>query len=192
MTRPAAGVDVLDAGAATADHLLAVDAISATMAVAVGQNSSIVKTENGVNWSLVTPPTAVGIHYNAVAVKNSTEYWIGTSGGELYATYDGGTTWNLEAFPSSSAGVVTDIVFATDSVMYLAHQPYHIATLRGRILRSYNGGQEWTILPENEGTMPLSRMINSVAACKYDANLVVGGGLADNGTDGILVLGSGV
>jgi photosystem II stability/assembly factor-like uncharacterized protein len=186
---PTAGVDVLDAGSATADHLLAVDAISSTMAVAVGQNSSIVKTENGTSWSLITPPTGVGIHYNAVAVKSSTEFWIGTSGGELYATYDGGTTWTLQAFPSSGTGSVLDVGFATDSVMFLAHQT---AATKGRILRSYNGGQEWTILPESEGTIPVSDRINSLGICKYDANLVVGGGLADNGTDGILVLGRGV
>ena len=185
---PTAGVDVLDAGSATTNHLKAVDALSETFAVAVGENSTIIKTENQSAWTLLTPPTGVGIHYNCVAVKTEDEWWIGTSNGKLYATYDGGDTWTEVTFSGSGSGAVYDIVFATDSVVYVAHQT---AATRARILRSIDGGAHFVTTPE-DSTLPLEDKINSLAVCTFDANFLVAGGLADNGADGAILIGQGV
>jgi hypothetical protein len=185
---PTAGVSVLDAGQATADTLLAVDALNESFAVAVGGNSSIVKTEDGSTWSKVGGPTGVAINYNCVAVKSETEWWIGTSTGRLYYTLNGGSTWTEKSFSGSGAGVVYDIVFASASVAYLSHST---AAPRGRILRSNDGGYSWFVLPENVGSLPLSDRVNALAACPFDVNHVVGVGLADNGSDGYIVVGEG-
>jgi photosystem II stability/assembly factor-like uncharacterized protein len=185
---PTAGVDVLDAGVATADDFYAVDALDSSFAVAVGENSAIVKTENGSTWSVVGGPTGIGVTYHTIAVKSETEWWIGTSTGVLYVTYDGGVTWNLQTFPGSGTGVVYSIVFATSSIVYLAHQT---AATKGRILRSYDGGYQWVVLPESTGTLPVNDKVNALAACTLDPNMVVGVGLADNGTDGFIVVGEG-
>jgi hypothetical protein len=75
---------------------------------------------------------------------------------------------------------------ATKSVLYMAHQT---AAIRGRILRSYNAGQEWVVLPENAGTIPVNDAINALAVSETNPNLVVGVGLADNAVDGIIVVG---
>jgi hypothetical protein len=185
---PTAGVDVLDAGVATADDLFAVDALDEFFAVAVGENSAIVKTENGSTWAAVGGPTGLGVTYHTIALKSETEWWIGASNGNLYATYDGGLTWNVQAFPGSGSGVVYFVTFATDSIMYLAHQT---AATKGRILRSYDGGNTWVVLPESTGTLPANDKINALAACTLDPNMVVGVGLADNATDGFIVVGEG-
>jgi photosystem II stability/assembly factor-like uncharacterized protein len=168
--------------------LLAVDAINDSFAVAVGANSAIVKTADGVTWSKISGPTGVAINYNCVAVKSQTEWWIGTSTGRLYYTLDGGSTWTEKAFSGSGSGVVYDIVFASDSVAYLSHTT---TAPRGRILRSNDGGYSWFVLPENVGSLPLNDRVNALAACPFDVNHVVGVGLADNASDGYIVVGEG-
>jgi hypothetical protein len=183
---PTAGVTVLDAGVATVDDLLDVHALSDTFAVAVGNNGAIVKTENGSTWTLITAPTGAGIHYNAIWVKSEREWWIGTNTGLLYYTLDGGDNFALRSFPGSGAGAIHDIKFATNSVGYLSHAT---AAPLGRILRTFNGGQSWVVLPEGIGSLPVNDRFNFVAPCTYDANFIVAGGLADNAADGIIVVG---
>ncbi len=78
-------------------------------------------------------------------------------------------------------------MFATDSVAYLAHDT---AVPAGRILRSYDGGYSWQIVPERAGaTLPANDQVNALVACRYDVNFVVGVGLADDGADGYAVVG---
>lgn len=184
---PTAGVTVLDAGVAVIDTLLAVHALSENFAVAVGASGVVVKTEDGEIWTESLPrPVGVGINLNCVWVKSETEWWVGASNGRLYYTLNGGQTWTEKPFPGSGTGAVLDIVFSTDSVVYLSHQT---AATKGRILRSYDGGYQWTVLPENAGTIPANDKVNALAYCAEDANFVIGAGLADNASDGFLVVG---
>jgi photosystem II stability/assembly factor-like uncharacterized protein len=119
-------------------------------------------------------------------MKSATEWWVGTAGGVLYYTLDSGVTWTVKGFPGSGAGVVRDINFATNQVGYLAHDT---AAVAGRILRTIDGGYSWYVLPEGTGAIPANDKINSLATCK-EPNVVLGGGLADNAADGILIKGS--
>lgn len=184
-TDPTAGVSVLDAGSATTDDLNRVHALSSQNAVAVGNSGTVVYTENGTNWGAVTNrPTGAGVHLTAVCMRSKSEWWVGTDTGAVYYTLDKGVTWTAVTFSGSGAGRVDDIVFATNSIGYIAHAA---ATPRGRILRTYNGGQTWSIMPES-GTLPLCDRVNRLATCG-DPNIVVGGGLADDGADGYLVMG---
>jgi len=183
-----AGVTVLDAGVAVSDNLNAVHMMSDEFGVAVGNNGALVYTEDGLSWSsLPGPGLGVGIHFNCVWVKDELTWLIGTSNGRLYYTVDKGTTWTLKGFPGSGAGVVYDIAFSNRNVGYLAHAT---TTPAGRILRTYDGGYSWQIIPEGTSTIPANDRINALAACIYDANHVVGVGLADNATDGIIVVGT--
>jgi len=167
---PVAGVTVLDAGVAVVDALLAVDALSDTFAVAVGDSGAVVKTENGTNWEEVTPrPVGFGVPLNCVAVKSKTEWWVGTGDGRLFVTYNAGQSWNLKAFPGSGTGVVYDFKIATDSVFFMAHTT---TAPRGRILQSFDGGQSWIVLPMGVGVMPANDYIKSIAPCEFDPNSV--------------------
>ena len=184
-----AGVEVLDAGVATVSVLNDVHALSENFLVAVGNDGAVIYSENGETFAVATAPVGVGVHLNCVDVKNESEWWVGTSGGRVYVTLDGGSTWTEQAFPGSGSGVVYDIKHATESVMFLAHAT---STPRGRILRSYDGGNSWVVLPERTGaSMPLNDRINVLVVCPEDPNFVVGAGLADNATDGFIVLGAG-
>ena len=185
---PTAGVTVLDAGTTTVDHLLDVEALSETFVVAVGNNGAIVVSEDGVNFADVNSPVGAAINLNFIELKSESEWWVGTSTGRLYYTLNGGDTWTEKAFPGSGTGVCRDMEFATPSVGYLAHST---ATPAGRILRTYDGGYSWQVVPERTGaTIPANDRINKVAVCDGEANFVVGVGLADLSSDGIIVLGS--
>jgi photosystem II stability/assembly factor-like uncharacterized protein len=181
---PTAGVTVLDAGVATAQDLSAVHALSKEMAVAVGAAGAVVYTLDGTTWTAVTAPAAEVLQ--AVWMKSKKEWWVGSASGNLWYTTDSGATWTAKSFSGSGAGSVHDIAFATDSVAYLSHST---ATPAGRILRSYDGGYTWNVLPEGSGTLPANDQVTALAACENDPNIIVGAGLGDDGTDGYIVLG---
>lgn len=185
---PTAGVTVLDAGNATIDDLKAVHAISEAFAVAVGENGAVVYTEDGSLWGAVNSrPSAPGEHLTCVWVKGENEWLVGSDAGKLYATYDKGVTWSEVTFSGSGAGTVYDIAFATDSVGYLAHAT---ATPAGRVFRTIDGGKSWKLTPEASGTIAANDYVGALAACANDANKFVGVGLADDGSDGFVVVGS--
>lgn len=184
---PTAGVTVLDAGTATVDNLLDVEALSETFIVAVGNNGAIILSEDGVNFAAVTSPVGVAINLNFICLKNESEWWVGTSTGRLYYTIDGGDTWTEKAFPGSGSGVCYDMQFASDTVAILSHAT---STPSGRLLRSYDGGYSWQVLPERAGaTLPANDRVNKVVVCSEDVNWVTGVGLNDNGSDGIILMG---
>lgn len=184
---PTAGVTVLDAGIATGSKLLGVHALNENFAVAVGEDGAVIYTENQTMWTATTAsPVGPGVDLNCVWIKSEWEWLVGSSGGNLYYTLDKGTTWITKPFPGSGAGgVVWDICFSTDSVGYMAHQI--TAPASGRILRTYDGGHSWVILPEGPTNLPANDSVNALAACSYDPNLVVGVGLADDNADGYVV-----
>ena len=187
-TDPAAGVTVLDAGVATGTTLNAVHGLSDEFAIAVGNAGSIVKTEDGSVWTLVVPTNInfIATTFNCVMVVSRNEWVLGTATGRLYYTLDGGVTFYEKTFPGSGSGVVQDITKSTASVWFLSHTT---ALGRGRVLRSYDAGYSWEVMPENVGTLPLSDKFTTLVACPNDPNLIYMGGLADNAADGIIVQG---
>ena len=185
-TDPGSGVTANETGSAVSDDLLAIHALDDRFAVAVGNNGAIIKTTDGVSWSAITPRfVGVGVHLTSVHLVNQNVWFVGTSTGRLFRTVDGGVNWVEKAFPGSGSGVVRDVVFSNPTVGYLAHST---STPAGRILRTINGGYDWYVLPEGSGSIAANDYVGALAACEYDVNFVVGAGLADNGTDGFLVV----
>lgn len=185
---PTGGVTVIDAGVATVADLRAVHAISEEFAVAVGASGTVIYTENGTLWQATTSnPVGVGVDLNCVWIKSEGEWIVGTSTGRLFYTLNKGKTWTEKSFPGSGTGIVFDVAFATSSVGYLAHQT---AATKGRILRTYDGGFSWVVVPEGSTIIPANDKINAIATCEFDPNLLFGAGLADDATDGIIIVGS--
>lgn len=182
-----AGLTVLDAGAATTENLNAIMMLSDVFGVAVGNNGAVISTEDGTTWAAKTDVTGAGVNLNCVWVVSETCWFAGTSDGRLFYTLDKGTTWTLKGFPGSGTGVVYDISFSSTAIGYLSHAT---AAGLGRILRTYDGGYSWNVLPEGSGSMPDNDRFNAIAACPADVNFVVGVGLGGNGTDGIIVVGA--
>ncbi len=181
-----AGVSVQTAGSVTIQDLKAIHGIDKLNLVAVGASNAVLLTRNGgVTWSLLVGPAA-GIVLQAVWMRAADEWLVGAANGRLYYTREAADagSWVEKAFPGSGAGQVRDIQFATPTIGYMAHDS---AAPVGRILRTLDGGFSWYVLPESTATMPDNDRINSLAACPDDPNVVFGGGLGGNGTDGFLV-----
>lgn len=181
-----AGVSVLDAGVATTENLNAVHALSNKVAVAGGDNGVVIYTLDGSTWTACSTVVTGSPDINAVWAVTNRFFIAATATGYLYYTKDRGLTWTEKSFVGSGSGVCQDIAFASDSVAYLSHTT---SATRGRILRSYDGGYSWKALPEGTGSLPLSDRFTALAACKYDPNFVVGVGLGDDASDGIVIRG---
>ena len=186
---PTAGVTVRDAGVLfPLGTFNAVHAFSEEFAVTVGNGAIMAKTENGVSWSAITTvPVGVGVNFTSVLVRSKSVWLVGADDGNFYYTLDGGATWTTGSFPGSGTGEVLAIEAAGETVVYMSHQT---AATKGRILRSSNGGYDWVVVPEGAGTLALNDKINAIAACAANPDIVVGVGLADNGSDGFVILGS--
>lgn len=181
-----AGVTALDAGVATTENLKCVHALSTKVAVAGGENGVVIYTLDGSAWTACSTVVTGSPTINAVWAVTNRFFIAVTATGYVYYTKDRGLTWTEKSFVGSGSGVGHDIAFASDSVGYLSHAT---TAPRGRILRTYDGGYSWNVLPEGTGSLPLSDRFTALAVCKYDPNFVVGVGLADDGTDGIVIRG---
>jgi hypothetical protein len=182
------GVEVQDAGVTTVQNLLDVHGADELNIVAVGASNAVVYTRNGGGiWASVTGP-APGVALNAVWVKSQLEWFVGTAGGKLFFTQDGGVSWTEIAFPGSGTGIVYDIQFNTATVGILSHST---AGLVARLLRTIDGGRTWYVLPEGTGSIPTSSQLNSIAACRDDVNVVYAGGLEVAAGDGMLIKAAG-
>jgi hypothetical protein len=182
------GVSVLDSGSVTSSQYNDISAFSDDFVVAVGNDGVIAKTENGASFTLVNPPSDVGygVHINTVYVKSASVWWIGTAAGKLYYTVNGGTSWTEKTFYLSGSGSVEDIAFGGDTVMVVSHT-YNST---GRLLISTNGGYDFVVAPQGTGTLPANDRINSVAVCDYNPGIILGAGLADDASDGYIVVGT--
>lgn len=182
---PTSEVTVQTAGGVTTNQLNAIHGSDEENLVAVGNTNTVLFTnDGGAAWASVTGPRP-GVNLNAVWVKSELVWLVGAADGTLWYTADGGGTWSQKGFPGSGSGVVRDIQFATAAVGYMSHDT---VAVRGRILRTLDGGFSWYVLPEAAGlSLPLADKFGAIAACSEDPNTVFTGGLGDNATDGILV-----
>lgn len=183
---PTSSVSVLDPGTLTVQDYNDIAGVDILTFMAVGNSNVVVYSVNGGSTiSAVTGP-APGVNLTTCYMHDAQNWMVGTAGGKLYYTYNSGQTWSEKSFPGSGAGVVRDIKFATPSVGYMSHD---VATPKGRILRTTNGGYSWYVLPEGTRSMPNNQRFTALATC-VNPNVVMAGGLSAGGTDGIIVAGA--
>ena len=183
------GVTVLDAGAATTNDLNRIDGTVRGTLVAVGESDTIVySTDRGNSWAAATA-TGGGNGLDAVGVVDEKIWWVGDDGGDVYYTTDKGNTWT-EKVINSSFTAVQDIVFVTHEVAFVtAITSGPVATIYG----TWNGGEDWTNDTPRFPSIPTADRFNRVAVPKINeanikANWLALGGLAGNGSDGIILL----
>ncbi|GAG64735.1 unnamed protein product, partial [marine sediment metagenome] len=186
-TDPAAGVTVIDAGAATVAILHAIHMLSEEFGVTVGQDGAIVRIQSDLAALMGVTPVGIGEDLQAVWVKSESEWFVGSDAGGFYFTLNGGATWTAITLPGAAPSAITGIEMSSDSVMYVS------ATVdgKGEIFVSIDGGKSFIRAPRNQANaMPGNDRINAIAACIHDVDFVVGVGLADDATDGFIVIGS--
>ncbi len=190
-TNIAAGVSVLNAGAATVNNLSRIHGQAGTL-VAVGASGAVIKSTNKGNaWTTTT--TQLSGTLGAVGVRTAYNLWAGNSAGVTSYSDDQGETWTtLPTLPGAAAAGIHDILWASAECGFI------LATRAGptaAVFASCNGGQSWyeadsSRLPDlqtfgrpNRGAFP-----NSPDIMIQTNNLAVaglGGGL----TDGIVLVG---
>ncbi len=189
----ASGVTVSDAGNVNTSNYQRIHGQDDCIVV-TGDSGKIVKTLNrGQTWANVTlSPTSATVR--AILVLDDFRYWIGTSGGLVYYTINGGEFFTVVTLPGGTLAVIDDIVAATDEVIHISART---ATPTGRLITTWNGGQKWTssaATTQRIQAFPTASRFNRIAVPRTgqattDTNTIAMGGLSGGGTDGILELG---
>lgn len=185
---PASGVTVLDAGVATTKNLLAIAVYSGSYVVAAGEDGAIVYTVDGESFNLSpTTPVTAGTDITAVAMRNSSEWIIGTSAGTMFITYDSGYHWSQLYLPGATPASIKDIVWQGESAGFVSA----VVGTSARIYRTLDAGNSWMLEPATSaGSMPTAVRFNKLGVCKLDANQVFAVGAVTEGGTGIIVVGS--
>lgn len=164
-------------GASGANALHAITFENYSLGYAVGAADTVIKTvDGGTTWSAVTA-TGGGNINNTVQVFDSGQHVIaGDSGGDIYHSFDGATTWGTALaaglWPPAGAGSVKCIEFANEVTGYAIHDT---AGPVGTIYETVDGGYSWRII-----TAPANIGVNSIIAC--NANLAYIAGEVQGGT----------
>lgn len=188
------GVEVVNAGSATTSNLQRIHGQDDVI-VATGDSGAIVISLNrGTTFATATlSPTSATIR--ALLVLDAYRLWIGTSGGKIYYSINGGETWAEQTLPGGTLAVIDDIAAATDEVIHIAART---ATPTARILTTWCGGEKWAssaVTTARLANVPTATRFNRLAVPRdvnatTAANTIIAGGLSGGGTDGILALGA--
>lgn len=187
---PTNSVEVQTAGTVTTEDLYCIHGYDTSNLVAGGNNNAIIVTRNGGDtWTAITGPAAQAAEaVLAVWMKHPDHWFIGYGDGKVYYTIDGGTNWTQKVLPlQSSISYIFDIKFSTDTVGWISAKT---AAPKGYIYRTVDGGYTWYVVPEGNTSVPTADYYDEIAICKADPNVIFAGGLADDGTDGIIIKGS--
>jgi photosystem II stability/assembly factor-like uncharacterized protein len=127
-----------------------------------------------------------------VSVNSPALFWVGGDTGRVWFTQDGGETWVEKTFAGSGAGAVKDIKFATAEVGYFSHST---ATPTARIFSTWDGGNSWTnVAPRVNGISTFNSAtrlaVPDSALDSIAANNLAIAGIAANGTDGMVYMGT--
>lgn len=180
------GVEVQDAGVATSQHLRSVHAFDTKNVLAVGDSNAVIyTTTGGATWKNVTGP-AVGVNLGACWMWDETTWLVGEGAGgtgKLWLTVNSGKSWTQIGLPATYVRIYK-IVFISDAEGYLlasdGSQTY--------VLRTKTAGNSWVVLPEGkQGTPVDNQFLTDLAVCSKYKNTAFAGGMASNGTSGIIV-----
>lgn len=186
------GVSIVTAGGVVTDNLQRIHGVDDTIVV-VGDSGRILKSVNrGATFALVTlSPTSATVR--AVLVLDDYRYWVGTSGGKVYYTDNGGEFFTEQSLPGGTYTVIDDIVAPTDEVIHITAR----VGSTGRLITSWNGGALWAssaTVAQRIQNFPTATRFNRIAVPRdadptTAANNIAIGGLSGGGTDGALFQG---
>lgn len=186
------GVTVLDAADTTTDNLNRIHGQD-NVIVSVGDGAAIVySTNRGDTFSVATNAPAC-FSIDALQVMDEFRWWVGCDNGNVFWTNTRAETAFTElTLPAATAGAIAtiqDITFPTDEVGYIQAAT---SDPTGVFFTTIDGGRNWEVGGANE--FPTVDRINRLAYPIVPnrgvaTNNLAFGGLAGNGTDGIIMLG---
>lgn len=187
----AQGVIVKEAGSATSENLARIHGLD-EIVVAVGANGAVVYTLNGGTTFAATTTDPSSDGNQAVAVVGLYNWVVGDDAGNVFYSRDQGISWVESEGIVGAATAVQDIVFPTDEVGYIA---YIITGPTAGISATFNGGADWTQSAPRLLNIPTADRFNRLAAPQVPnantaANNLALAGLAGDGADGIIAVGS--
>lgn len=157
-----------DDGNVTTEDYHAVMFANVNDGYAVATTGVVVRTvDGGLTWAACTTITSTP-DINCVYVFDKDNVLIGDADGEMWRTWDAGTTWTQIYTGTDS---INDIDFANAFVGF--------AIADDTLLRTRNGGEDWETV-----TVPAATEYNAVVACDENNAYIVG---EDTSNDGIVV-----
>ncbi len=160
-------------GSPTATGLFSIKAVDANVAWAAGGNGAatgpvvIRTTDGGEQWSVVTGNLA-NIDIYCVFAVDEQRAWVGTGDGRIFATSDGGATWDNQAYGGVQSGFIDGIYFSDAQNGFAMGDPPSGST-RWVVLKTSDGGESWAHLAnEPVGVSGEAGWNNSF--CGVDAN----------------------
>ena len=148
--------------------------------LAVGATNAILYTDDGgEHWTTITGPAGKAAdNILTCEILDAHNWWLGYDDGELFYTMDGGTTWTQRTFTVPGAATVDRV---NDMMFYDDFNGYAVvkwtdgdAHLRGAILRTFNGGQDWEVHSIATQFDVGALGLNAVWACNYNLAYSVG------------------
>lgn len=185
-----AGASVISAGDATTTDLNRIHGVDSTIVIVGDAGVVLVSTNRGQTFATaVTSPVAAVLQ--ALWVISDNLWWVGTAGGELWYTLNGGNSWGEKNFSGNNAGQVYDIVAAGTDVIFFSHSTVDPTA---RLFSSWDGGASFAMSAPRILNLPVfdkaTRLaLPQAAHVSIAANNIAIGGLGGNGTDGIILLG---
>lgn len=158
------------------NNLNDIKALSASVAMAVGDNGVILKTADaGANWVSLVSGSEADLY--AVSAVSAQVIWVAGSSGTILKTVDGGASWVPQISPTSSD--INDVCAVSTNVAWAASEG---DMAEGGIpLRTMDGGTTWEKKLNPAGTFPL---LTGVSAVNVDAAWICGPGVLSRTING--------
>ncbi|MBU6410367.1 MAG: putative Ig domain-containing protein, partial [Verrucomicrobia bacterium] len=119
----------------TSDNLYCVDAVDSSTAYAVGAGGTILRFD-GTSWSAQTSGTTSVTFYGVQFLNDNFGYAVG-SGGAIYQTLNGGTTWT--ALASGTGSTLRGVCVVDTNTAWAVGD-------NGVFLQTTDGGAHWTAI----------------------------------------------
>lgn len=190
-----ASLETLSAGGVTSNDLNRVHGID-DLIVFVGDTADVVISVNGGQSFSLTNASPGAANLTALWVNAKYNWWVGDSAGAVYFSNTEGRSW-VQATMVNALTQVDDIVFPTPEVGYIIGRD---ATPNAIMYHTFNGGVD---LVETQATEKNGRVLQwstfdygnrmafpDVSTAGISSNYLAIGGLADDGTDGIILVGA--
>jgi photosystem II stability/assembly factor-like uncharacterized protein len=146
--------------------MLAVGAPSSVSATLVTHDQILRSTNNGVNWSVVSPsPTSVADFYSIDMIDDNTGFICGSKSA-VYKTTNSGLSWDSLVIPNIPAGsILSEVNFINAQTGWIFSR--YLTGYDSTIYKTTNGGTNWFKQKLNTS---VSSENNIYSACMVDEN----------------------